>query len=93
MLQCCRASFLTGVPVYGDMLCTRVRLMASGPNEDAPLCNNLPVTVKPVMYVLWDSLGVQDLFQSSVQRWPCRANGIFSMVKRCVVQAAGVTSI
>ena len=65
------------------MLCTRVRLMASPPNEDPPLYGGLPVTVQPVMHVLWDTISVEDVFQSAAARWPCRPHGPPSLIKRC----------
>lgn len=71
-----------GVPVYGAMICTRVRLMARPPNPDAPLHGGLPVTVRPVMHVLWDTMTAEDMFQSMAGRWPCRPHGALSLVKR-----------
>lgn len=78
------------MPVYGALLCTRVRLMASPPNEDPPLYGGLPVTVQPVMHVLWDSMAVEDVFQSAVARWPCKSPspGPLSLVKRCTATPA-----
>lgn len=66
------------------MLVTRTRISGLPPDPAAPQFNGVPVTVKPVMRLVWRGMDAADLGPSLSGLWLRSSRSPSSILRRCV---------